>query len=253
MGNLHGRLIAFDLDGTLVDSRRDLAASANQLIRELGGTPLSEHAIGRMVGEGAAVLVDRALRAAGILPPEGGRYPTEGGRYEDAPVASGFSRKATDFSRKALDRFLEIYDSQLLNHTRAYDGIAEAVAAARRDARVAVLTNKPSHATERVLEGLGLRALFDDVVGWDTTWPRKPNPASLHDLMRRAGATPATTLLVGDSAIDHETALRAGARCCLASYGFGFDTFPRERLTGAEWIVTTPGELTDVFARFRAA
>jgi phosphoglycolate phosphatase len=224
VGDLHGRLIAFDLDGTLVDSRRDLADSANQLITELGGAPLSEAAIGRMVGEGAAVLVDRALRAAGI---------------ENRP--------------HALPRFLALYDERLLNHTRAYDGIADAVAAARRDARVAVLTNKPSHATERVLEGLGLRPLFEDVIGGDTRWPRKPDPASLQDLMRRAGATPATTLLVGDSAIDHETAMRAGARCCLVRYGFGFDTFPQDRLTGSEWIVGTPAELPGVFARFMAA
>jgi phosphoglycolate phosphatase len=224
VGHLHGRLIAFDLDGTLVDSRRDLADAANRLIEERGGTPLSEEAIGRMVGEGAAVLVDRALRAAGV---------------ENTP--------------DTLSRFLALYDERLLNHTRAYDGIPDAVAAARRDARVAVLTNKPSHATARVLEGLGLRALFADVIGGDSAWPRKPDPASLQDLMRRAGATPATTLLVGDSAIDYETALRAGARCCLASYGFGFDTFPRERLTGTEWIVRTPAELPEVFARFTAA
>ena len=217
------RLIVFDLDGTLVDSRRDLADSANELIVECGGSPLPEDAIGRMVGEGAAVLVARALHAAGL-----------------------------ENRNDALPRFLSLYDARLLNHTRAYEGVADAVAAARRDARVAVLTNKPSRATERVLAGLGLRTLFEDVIGGDTTWPRKPDPASLHDLMRRAGARPDTTLLVGDSAIDHETALRAGARCCLASYGFGFETFPRERLTGSEWIVRTPTELPDVFARFRA-
>jgi phosphoglycolate phosphatase len=223
VGHVHGRLIAFDLDGTLVDSRRDLADSANELIVELGGAPLSEDAIGRMVGEGAAVLVERALRAA---------------RIENRP--------------DALPRFLALYDARLLNHTRAYDGIVDAVTAARREARVAVLTNKPSHATERVLAGLGMRALFEDVIGGDTSWPRKPDPSSLHDLMRRAGATPATTLLVGDSAIDHETALRAGARCCLVSYGFGFETFPEERVGAVEWIVRMPAELPDVFARFSA-
>lgn len=219
-----GRLIAFDLDGTLVDSRRDLADAANCLITELGGAPLREQEIGRMVGEGAAVLVDRALRAAGL-------------QHND----------------DALRRFLALYDERLLNHTRAYDGVDLAVAAARRHARVAVLTNKPLHATERVLAGLGLRDLFADVIGGDSLFPRKPDPASLHDLMRRASATPAATLLVGDSAIDYETARRAGARCCLAAYGFGFETFPRERLDGDAWIVRTPAELPGVFARFMAA
>jgi phosphoglycolate phosphatase len=110
MGDLH-RLIAFDLDGTLIDSRRDLAESANQVITELGGTPLSEDAIGRMVGEGAAVLVRRAVAAAGL-----GEVPA------------------------ALPRFLEIYDGRLTKHTRAYEGIEDAVQAARRIARVIVVS-----------------------------------------------------------------------------------------------------------------
>jgi phosphoglycolate phosphatase len=231
-----GRLIAFDLDGTLVDSRRDLADSANQLITELGGAPLPEAAIGRMVGEGAQVLVERALRASGLL-----RHPAA-----DGTAASGISRDA-------LERFLAIYDERLLNHTQLYDGIPEAVAAAGRHARLAVLTNKPTRATERVLEGLDLRRNFDDVIGGDSTWPRKPDPASLHELMRRAEATPASTLLVGDSVIDYETATRAGSQCCLASYGFGFDTFPRERLTDSQWVVRSPAELPGIFERFTAA
>ena len=230
MGDLHGRLIAFDLDGTLVDSRRDLADSTNLLIRELGGQPLGEEAIGRMVGAGAGVLVTRALHASGLAPEaEPGRLPGN------------------------LARFLQIYDTRLLNHTRAYDGIADAVAAARRRARVAVLTNKPTHATEAVLDGLGLRALFADVIGGDGAWPRKPDPASLRELMARAGAAPRRTLVVGDSAIDHETAMRAGARCCLATYGFGYATFPAERLSGTEWMVGAPSELPAVFDAFSAA
>ena len=222
MGDLR-RLIAFDLDGTLVDSRRDLAESANQLIDELGGDPIAEEAIGLMVGEGAATLVRRALAAAGVEP-----------------------------TPAALPRFLEIYDGRLLNHTRAYDGIPEAVRAARRHARVAVLTNKPARPTERILAGLGLRALFDEVVGGDGPLPRKPDPASLVALMARAGAAAPATLLVGDSAIDHETARRASARCCLATYGFGYMTFPAERLTGDEWLAAAPQDLIAVLERFTA-
>ncbi|MBF8301710.1 MAG: cbbZP, partial [Acidobacteria bacterium] len=191
MGHVR-RLIAFDLDGTLVDSRRDLAESANQLITELGGAPLSVDAIGRMVGEGAARLVRRALAASGA----------------DAGIAD-----APGALPAALSRFLEIYDDRLLNHTRAYDGIADAVLAARRHARVAVLTNKPAGASERILAGLGLRNLFDEVVGGDGPLPRKPDPAALLALMERAGATAPNTLLVGDSTIDHHTARRASSRC----------------------------------------
>ena len=223
MGHVR-RLIAFDLDGTLVDSRRDLAESANQLIMELGGVPLRVNAIGRMVGEGAALLVRRALAAAGI---------------GDAPGG--------------LARFLEIYDGRLLNHTRPYDGIAGAVLAARRHSRVAVLTNKPAGQSERILAGLGLRDLFDEVVGGDGPLPRKPDPEALLTLMKRSGATGGNTLLVGDSTIDHQTARRAASRCCLAAYGFGYETLPAEQLTGEEWIAADPQELAAIIQRFTAA
>jgi phosphoglycolate phosphatase len=230
VGDLHGRLIAFDLDGTLVDSRRDLADSANELIVELHGTPLAEDAVGAMVGEGARVLVGRALRAAGL-----------DGDAEGAALS------------RSLARFLEIYDRRLLQHTKPYPGVVEALTAAHREARLAVLTNKPTQATEAVLRGLDLRAFFDDVVGGDGEWPRKPDPAGLLRLMERAGASLTRTLLVGDSAIDHETAARAGVRCCLATYGFGYLSFPADRLNGQEWSVRTPAELSAVFEAFTAA
>lgn len=222
MGDVR-RLIAFDLDGTLIDSRRDLADSANALIVELGGAPQPEEAIGRMVGEGAAVLVRRALAAAGV------------------PETPG-----------ALGRFLELYDMRLLDHTHAYPGVADAIRHARTLGRVAILTNKPKRPSEQILQGLGLFELFDEVVGGDGPLPRKPDPAGLVKLMEEAGAAPAATLLVGDSPIDHETARRAGTRCCLVSFGFGFENFPKERLAGDEWLVsdlqTLRGAL-DEFAR----
>jgi phosphoglycolate phosphatase len=216
------RLIAFDLDGTLIDSRRDLAESANALIEELGGQPLTEDAVGRMVGEGARVLVQRALAAAGL---------------------------ATD-PLEALPRFLEIYDTRLLNHTTLYDGMLDAVRFARGHARLAVLTNKPRKPSEQILEALGVRDLFDDVVGGDGPLPRKPDPAGLQALMDLAGASAAETLMIGDSAIDHETARRAAVRCCLTAYGFGFVMFPSERLTGEEWIVRSTAELREAIERF---
>ena len=220
MGDLH-RLIAFDLDGTIVDSRRDLADSANELIIELGGTALSEEDIGRMVGEGAATLVRRALAAAGV---------------RDV--------------RTALARFLEIYDTRLLRNTHVYDGMADVVRFARSLGHVAVLTNKPKAPSERILEGLGIRELFEEVVGGDGPLGRKPDPAALHALMHDFGATSNTTLLVGDSAIDHETAIRAGVRGCLVSFGFGFRNFPKERLRAAEWIATDTSQLRSILEKF---
>lgn len=208
------QLVVFDLDGTLVDSKRDLADSANALIAELGGVALSEDQIAAMVGEGAAVLVRRALRAAGL-----------------DPACEG-----------ALPRFLELYDERLLVHTAPYAGMADALAALAPHAAMAVLTNKPSRATGRILEGLGLRGYFRDVIGGDTAYGRKPDPAGLLALIERAGATPAATWLVGDSRIDLETARRAGVRICLARYGFGY-RFEAGDFDGTELFASSPADL----------
>ncbi len=211
------RLVVFDLDGTLVDSKRDLAHAANALIAELGGRPLTDDQIAGMVGEGAALLVRRALRAACVDPD----------------------------LRGALARFLELYDERLLVHSVAYDGIADLLAALAPRVQMAVLTNKPTRATERILSGLGLREYFRDVIGGDTPLGRKPDPAGLLELMSRTGATPETTWLVGDSRVDLETARRAGARICLARYGFGY-WFSADDFDGREYFVDTPSQIRGV-------
>jgi phosphoglycolate phosphatase len=220
VGDLH-RLIAFDLDGTLVDSRRDLADSANELITERGGSPLAEDAIGRMVGEGAAVLVRRALSAANV---------------SDAHAA--------------LTRFLAIYDTRLLRHTRVYAGMEDVVRFARTLGRVAVITNKPLVPSERILSGLGLREHVDVVIGGDGPFPRKPDPSSLEALIQEAGASAERSMLVGDSAIDHETAVRAGVRCCMVSFGFGYQSFSSERLRAEDRVATDAVELRGLLAAF---
>ena len=211
------RLVVFDLDGTLVDSKRDLADAANALIAERGGMPLTEDQVAGMVGEGAALLVRRALRAAGIDPD----------------------------LRGALARFLELYDERVLVHTAAYDGIEEVLATLAPRVPMAVLTNKPTRATERILSGLGLREHFRDVIGGDTPLGRKPDPAGMQELIARAGATPGTTWLVGDSRVDLDTARRAGTRICLARYGFGY-RFEARDFDGREVFVDTPAQLLSV-------
>jgi phosphoglycolate phosphatase len=222
VGHLHRRLIAFDLDGTLIDSSRDLADSVNELLGELGAPELAHATITRMVGEGAKVLVRRALAASGL--PE---------------------------SPDAIARFLAIYDRRLLNHTRPYDGVIDIVRKAREHARVSVLTNKPTVPTEKVLAGLGIRDLFEDVIGSDGPYPRKPDPAALLALMTRAGATPTSTLMIGDSLIDYETAAAAQARCCLVSYGFSHHTCDGVATNGA-WIAGDMPSLEAIIARFVA-
>jgi phosphoglycolate phosphatase len=205
----------FDLDGTLVDSRRDLADSANALLEECGGAPLPEDRIGRMVGEGAAVLVSRVFAAAALpLPPD------------------------------ALPRFLAQYDRRLLDHTRPYAGMIETLDALRGRTPMAVLTNKPLAATRRILDGVGLATFFGDaVLGGDGPLPRKPEPAGLQHLASAAGVAIASTLLVGDSAIDWETARRASARICLARYGFGFQGFPLEQIRAEDGVIDSPADL----------
>jgi phosphoglycolate phosphatase len=207
------QLIVFDLDGTLVDSRRDLANAANALITELGGAPLAEAAVAAMVGEGAAVLVRRALDASGL----------------DADTPG------------ALPRFLDLYDERLLEHTRPYDGIVEALQSLRARVPLAVLTNKPQAATAKLLSGLRLEAYFGDVIGGDTPLGRKPGAAGLLELARRARTEPAATILVGDSPIDLETARAAGSRVVLVRYGFGFREVP---LLESERVIDGPAELT---------
>lgn len=221
MGHLQRRLIAFDLDGTLVDSRQDLADAANQLIVELGGEGLPLDAITSMVGGGAALLVERALTAAGL-----------------------------SFSPGALIRFLSIYDERLLATTRLYPGVEALLTTARTLGHVAVLTNKPHAPSERILEGLGVKALVDTVVGGDGPYPRKPAPEGFAALMTLAGSAPASSLLVGDSGIDLETARRAGASCCLVSYGFSSPA--REGLLAGEWLVDSAESAIDVLHAFAA-
>jgi len=191
-------LAVFDLDGTLVDSQQDLANAANALVRELGGSRLPDADVVAMVGEGAAVLVRRVLAAAALDPETSG----------------------------ALPRFLELYDDRLIENTAPYAGIPAVLEELRSRVPLAVLTNKPQQVTDRLLGALDLSRYFAHVIGGDTDLGRKPEPGGLLRLCAGAGAAPADTVMVGDSSIDLETALRAGTRIVLTSYGFGY-RFPR--------------------------
>lgn len=212
-------LVAFDLDGTLVDSRRDLADSVNALLADLSCPPLSEALVGTMVGDGAKVLVERALTASGV----------------------------DNLPRDALARFIDHYERRLLVHTRPYDGVEEMlVALADRGISRAVLTNKPQASAERVLEGLGLAALFDaGVVGAEARHPRKPSPAGLIVLAAQAGIPLTRTLLVGDGLQDVETARRAETAFCAARYGFGFST-AEPLLRPDDLVIDLPAQLLDL-------
>lgn len=213
------RLAVFDLDGTLIDSRRDLADSANDMLATYGGGPLSDDHVASMVGCGAPTLVKRVLTAAGV----------------DASVD------------EALPRFLDAYDARLTHHTRPYDGIPDLLDELHaRGTAMALLTNKPFEQSVRILEAFDLAKHFPWIVGGDGPLPRKPAPDGMRFLMTQASADAGETVLIGDSTIDLETARNAGVRICLARYGFGFADLPAANLRGDEALVDTPADISGV-------
>ena len=202
-------LVVFDLDGTLVDSRQDLADSTNAMLESLGAPPLHLDRVVMMVGDGARVLVQRALEAAGL--------PSEGDRLDDA-----------------LSRFHACYRSRLLATTRPYPGISEMLGEVAPLATLAMLTNKPLLPSQQLVDAFGWNGHFVQIIGGDGNVPRKPDPKGLQQLMTIAHAGPESTLLVGDSMVDVETARNAGVAMCVVQYGFGI-TRGDLRLRGDEW------------------
>lgn len=188
-------IVIFDLDGTLIDSARDLAESIGEMLEGYGAEPLPLSEVVTMVGEGAPVLVRRALTRAGLRP-----------EVDDA-----------------LARFMQIYDRRLLDHTVAYPGVPEALAMAIRRGPLAVLTNKPLGPTIGVLESLGLRGFFSRIIGGDSEHGRKPEPGGLLSLQSLAPGD--RLVMVGDSPADWNAAVNAGCPFVFARYGFGAPKF----------------------------
>ena len=213
-------LVVFDLDGTLVDSRQDLADSTNAMLESLGAPALELDRVVMMVGEGARVLVQRALQAAGL--------PAEGDPLDDA-----------------LDRFRECYRQRLLATTKPYPGITEMLEKVASIATLAMLTNKPLSPSRQLVEAFGWGGYFARVIGGDGEVPRKPDPQGLRQLIALADAGPESTMMVGDSMVDVDTARNAGVAICVVRYGFG-NARGDLQLRGDEWTAESGSDVSRV-------
>ncbi len=206
-------LIILDLDGTLIDSSRDLAISTNATREQFGLTPLPQETINSYVGNGAAVLVRRAM----------------GVEASDENVAH------------ALAYFLEYYRTHALEHTRLYEGIREMIEEmAAQGHRLAVLTNKPRKISFDILEALWIEHFFFLVYGGDSLVNKKPDPEGILRIAQEAGCALGQTLMVGDSRVDIETARNAGVRSCGVAWGFQPETFPE---SVPDFLIERPDEL----------
>lgn len=217
------RLILFDLDGTLVDSRLDLANSVNGMLRQFGRPGLPLEVIASYVGDGAPMLVRRAL-----------------GDPDDEM-----------FLREALDFFLAYYREHKLDTTVVYPGIVDALRAMRSPAngaglerRMAVLSNKPVNSSRAIVEALGLGEFFVQVYGGNSFPTKKPDPLGALTLARENGVEPGQALIVGDSDIDVLTARNAGMWSCGVSYGFAPHSLEQ---APPDVLVDSPHELPLVF------
>ncbi len=185
-------LVIFDLDGTLVDSVQDLCNSVNATRTYMGLAPLPGPTVASYVGNGAPVLIRRAM----------GPHVTEAQIEE------------------SLAYFLGYYREHMLEHTRPYPGVVDALEQLRlRNTKMAVLTNKPERFSRDMCSGLGLGDYFFQVYGGNSFEQKKPDPIGIHTLVRECGGDPARTWMVGDSSTDVLTARNAGVKSVGVTYG----------------------------------
>src|SRR5579863_3093660 len=215
------KLLIFDLDGTLIDSRLDLIHSVNAMLRHFGRPELPGDVIASYVGDGAPMLVRRALgdpRNEGLI-------------------------------KEGLEHFLGYYRVHKLDHTHLYDGIKEMLAAVRQtngiSRQMAVLSNKPVIPSRAIVEALGLAEFFIHVYGGNSFETKKPDPLGVRTLLKETGTAPEYALIVGDSSIDVLTGRNAGIATCGVTYGFAPHTLCEVQ---PDVVVESPSELEELFS-----
>jgi len=189
-------VLAFDFDGTLIDSAPEIGSALNEFLAERRLPAVTDAQVRAFIGDGAPRLVERALRAGGVEPDPG-------------------------LLRDATARYLAIYETVPPDPHCIYPGVPETLAALRAAGhRLGLCTNKPAQASRIVLAALGLDGFFEAVAGGDSAPVRKPDPGHLLWLLERLGATPAGSAMVGDNANDVAAARGAGVPVVAVSYGY---------------------------------
>ena len=189
-------VLIFDLDGTLVDSKKDLTASVNYIRNQFNLPVLTEEEIARFIGNGALMLIRRALEA-----------------------------KATESNVQAgLQMFLSYYRAHMLDNTVLYPGVLETLNRLTH-CKLAVLTNKPVHFSCAMLDGLGIYKHFAAVYGGNSFDHKKPDPVGIYQILSETKGHRERTWMIGDSAVDVLTGRNAGVRTCGVTYGYATSTF----------------------------
>jgi phosphoglycolate phosphatase len=217
------RLLIFDLDGTLIDSRQDIINSVNSTLRYFGRPGLPAEIITAYVGDGPSMLIHRAF---------------------DEAADQRLLREASEF-------FLADYSIHKLDNTRAFPGVAEILAAAEApqngmNRHLTVLSNKPVDLAESILDGLGLGEHFDSVYGGNSFPTQKPDPLGALTILKETGVPPELSLIIGDSRNDVLTGRKAGIWTCGVTYGFAPATLRRAE---PDLLVHSTLELLSLFAQ----
>jgi phosphoglycolate phosphatase len=190
------KLLIFDLDGTLIDSRLDLIHSVNAMLRHLGRTDLPGDVIASYVGDGAPTLIRRAL----------------GDPRDESVIKAG------------LEHFLTYYRAHKLDHTHVYDGVKDMLTVLHNSngirRQMAVLSNKPVIPSRAIVEALGLAGFFTHIYGGNSFSTKKPDPKGAQTILKETRSRPEETLMVGDSSVDVITGRNAGLWTCGVTYGF---------------------------------
>ena len=211
----------FAVGERLIDSRLDLIHTVNSMLEHFHRAPLPDDVIASFVGDGAPMLVRRAL-----------------GDPDDEA-----------FVQEAVEYFLAYYRVHKLDHTHVYEGVKEALEAIRDsastpDRRLAVLSNKPVNPSRAIVDALGLGEFFIRVYGGNSFHTKKPDPLGVNTLLRETGTSPEEAVMIGDSSIDVITGRNSGLWTCGVKYGFA----PRSLLDAPpDVLVDSPQELVEVF------